>query len=217
MAARVLILTVCFLTASAYIVKASKTEAVPIRESLSGLPMQIGEWRGSDVPLDDRVLSILGVDDYLSRAYVSKTANLGIYVGFYQTQRQGSAIHSPMNCLPGAGWNPVNREYINVPLSSSGPLSDHQIRINRILIEKGLDKAVVLYWYQAHGRVVANEYWGKFYSVVDAMRMNRTDGALVRVVSSFTAPGPQAEAVAEAEATKFVQLTFPLLSRFLPE
>jgi EpsI family protein len=159
---------------------------------------------------------VLGVDDYVSREYISKSGSIGLYVGFYQTQRQGSSIHSPMNCLPGAGWNPGTRSYIAMPVAP-GSASNDQTQINRIMIERGMDRALVLYWYQAHGRVVASEYWGKFYAVLDAMRINRTDGALVRVVSAVRGEGPEAEASAETEATSFVQSIVPLLSRYLPE
>jgi EpsI family protein len=216
MSARILLLMLCFVAASAYIARASKSEPVFTREPLSGFPLQIGKWAGRDVSLDDRVVSVLGVDDYVSRDYVSKTSTMGLYIGFYQSQRQGNTIHSPLNCLPGAGWNPVARSYISIPVASDGFPNDG-FRINRIVIEKGLDRAVVLYWYQAHGRVVANEYWGKFYAVLDAMRINRTDGAMVRVVSPIPGPGQQAEAASESEATSFVQSIFPLLSRYLPE
>jgi len=167
--------------------------------------------------MDERVLSVLAVDDYLSRDYISPASQIGLYVGFYQTQRQGNTIHSPLNCLPGAGWNPVDRSYIKVPVAQAAPAPNDQIEINRITIEKGLDKAVVLYWYQAHGRVVASEYWGKFYAIFDAMKINRTDGAMVRVISPVRVPGEQAEAAAEKEAIRFVQSIFPLLSRYLPE
>jgi EpsI family protein len=217
MTTRILVLTLFFLGASAYIAKASKTEPVFTRDPLSTLPVKIEQWQGRDIPIDDRVLAVLGVDDYVSRDYISKTSALGLYVGFYQTQRQGSTIHSPLNCLPGAGWNPVNRSYITVPVNDGSSETTHEIQVNRIIIEKGLDRAVVLYWYQAHGRIVANEYWGKIYSVVDAMRLNRTDGAMVRVVSSVTSSGSQAEMTAEREAINFVQSIFPLLSRSLPE
>jgi EpsI family protein len=216
MATRIVILIICFLGASAYIAKASQSEPTFTRQPLAGLPMQIDRWQGRDEGLDERVISVLGVDDYVNRRYVSPAGFVGLYVGFYQTQRQGSTIHSPMNCLPGAGWNPVDRNYITIPVSM-GASGLNQAQINRITIEKGLDRAVVLYWYQAHGRVVANEYWGRIYTVLDAMRMNRTDGAMVRVVSSITGPGAQAEAVSEKEAIHFVQSIFPLLSRYLPE
>jgi EpsI family protein len=216
MAARLLVLTLCFVAASAFISKASKSEPTFTREPLSSLSMKLSKWQGRDVPLDDRVLSVLGVDDYLSREYVSKSSTIGLYVGFYQTQRQGSTIHSPMNCLPGAGWNPVSRSYITIPILENS-VSNHDIQINRIIIERGMDRAIVLYWYQAHGRVVANEYWGRIYAVVDAMRFNRTDGAMVRIVSPILDSGPQAELAAEKEAINFAQTIFPLLSRHLPE
>jgi len=215
MATRIIVLTLCFLGASAYIAKASKSEPAFTRQPLAGLSMQIDGWQGRDEVVDDRVLSVLGVDDYLNRRYISPGGVVGLYVGFYRTQRQGNTIHSPLNCLPGAGWNPVDRSYITVPVSSEGS-GLHQVEINRIMIEKGLDKALVLYWYQAHGRVVANEYWGRVYTVLDAMRINRTDGAMVRVVSSIGGSGAQAEAQSEEAAIKFVQSIFPLLSRYLP-
>jgi EpsI family protein len=57
------------------------------------------------------------------------------------------------------------------------------VPINLYIIQKDLDKEIVLYWYQSHGRVVASEYWGKFYLVYDALRLNRTDAALIRIVA----------------------------------
>jgi EpsI family protein len=148
------------------------------------------------------------------RTYARAGAGVvGLYVGFYATQRQGASIHSPLNCLPGAGWVPTQRSYLplTVPTDTGGA---RQLELNRIVIEKGLDREVVLYWYQSHGRVVASEYWGKMYSVLDAIRINRTDAALVRIV----APVNPAAGVEEAEqrATEFARALFPLLGNFLP-
>src|SRR5215831_12638029 len=103
---RVLILSLCFLAASAYIARASRTEPAFAREPLSLLPVQIGAWQGRDFEMSERIVGVLGVDDYVNRSYLSSKSDVSLYVGFYQTQRQGSSIHSPMNCLPGAGWNP---------------------------------------------------------------------------------------------------------------
>jgi EpsI family protein len=211
MTARVLILSICLLAGSGFLAVASQTETTVIREGFDGFPLQIGEWKGRDIPIDKDVLDVLRVDDYLSRGYASNAGVIGLYVGFYQTQRQGSAIHSPLNCLPGAGWNPIRRSYLNLSAGAKN------IEVNRITIQKGAEKQVVLYWYQAHGRIVASEYWGKFYSVLDAIRINRTDAALVRIIRPIYGTDAEAESAAEASAVGFVQSLFPLLSRHLPD
>src|SRR5262249_51646067 len=155
-----LFLSLCFLAASAYIVRASKTEPVLVREPLARLPLGIDPWRGRDYEIEEKVVGVLGVDDYLNRAYVSPDASVYLYVGFYQTQRQGSTIHSPLNCLPGAGWNPLDRSHLRVDVSPEPSAPSRSIEVNRIVIQKGMDRQMVLYWYQAHGRIIASEYWG---------------------------------------------------------
>ena len=97
---------------------------------------------------------------------------MGLYIGYFRTQRTGATIHSPKNCLPGAGWQPVVSETYQLSLDDG-----RKVPINLYVIRKDLDQEIVLYWYQSHGRVVASEYWGKFYMVYDAMRLNRTDAA----------------------------------------
>jgi EpsI family protein len=218
MTARILVLIACFFSASAFIAKASRTEPVMTREALANVPKGIDRWKGHDIGIDEKVLGVLRVDDYLNRVYVSGADSVGIYVGFYQTQRQGATIHSPMNCLPGAGWNPVERSYLHIPVSTN-PIDARKqdIQVNRIVIEKGMERQIALYWYQAHGRVVASEYWGKLYTVLDAMRLSRTDGAMVRILSPILGKGPSAEQQAEKLGVDFVQSVYPLLSRSLPE
>ena len=198
---------------AALIARASKPEITPIRESLSEMPMQIGNWTGlSDQVIDSRVMAVLGVDDYVSRGYFNPDQYvLHLYVGYYQSQRSGDTMHSPMNCLPGAGWDPVKRDHITVPISNG-----LAIDVNRVVILKGLEKQLVMYWYQGHGRVIASEYVGKVYTVLDALRTNRTDAALVRVVCPIEDLAPESEIAAEQRAVDFVKVLFPLLERFLP-
>jgi EpsI family protein len=196
-----------------YLAGATSAETVPPRESLSACPMQIDDWSGKHAaPLDEKVLAILGVDDYVNRLYLNgRGALVSLYIGYYDSQRQGDTIHSPLNCLPGAGWQPVSQDRRQIEVSSGGG-GLRTIEVNRFVIEKGLDRQLVLYWYQSHGRVVASEYWGRAYMVIDAMRLNRTDGALVRVIT----PIVKTEDDAEREAENFVQALFPLLDRYLP-
>jgi EpsI family protein len=125
-------------------------------------------------------------------------------------------MHSPLNCLPGAGWEPVSKAPLSVAVPGASPdAPDPEIVINRYVIQKGIDRELVLYWYQSHGRVVASEYWGKFYLVRDAVRLNRTDGALVRVIAPIV--GDDGEGRAEATAVQFIQTLFPALSGYLPD
>ena len=129
-------------------------------------------------------MKVLGVDDYTNRSYFAPDGRrLGLYIGYHSSQRQGDTIHSPLNCLPGAGWMPTRAGPSHVDVHGTRrQAATAQIEVNRVVIERGLDRQLVLYWYQSHGRVVASEYWGKIYTVVDAIRLNRTDAALVRVI-----------------------------------
>jgi EpsI family protein len=213
MKTRLFLLCLIFLAASAFIARASRPEVVPIREPLSGIPMRIGDWSGQRAPdIDSETMAVLGVDDYVNRVYYSpELFPASLYIGYYQSQREGDTMHSPLNCLPGAGWNPVKNNHISI---SAGDM--RAIEINRIIILKGMDKQVVLYWYHSHGRVIASEYWGKIYTVIDALRTNRTDAALVRVICPTAENDVQTEMFAEQRAIDFVKSLYPLLARFLP-
>src|SRR3954466_15308311 len=190
---------------SAHVVSA---EAVVPREPLAALPLALGEWTGHEAPpLADDVLTQLGVDDYVNREYMKGAMiPVGLYVGYYASQRQGDTIHSPQNCLPGAGWRPVETGLAD--LRTSG----RTVRVNQFVIQKGLDRQVVLYWYQGRGRVVANEYQNKALLMLDAARLHRTNGGLVRMIA------PIATTVEESRQAlmNFAVVMFPHLDRHLP-
>lgn len=211
---RVGLVCLALLGTSVYIAYASRPEVTPLREPLAGLPMQIGNWRGQNAAeIEAKVMAVLGVDDYINRVYYSpEFFPASLYIGYYESQRSGDTIHSPLNCLPGAGWNPVKNDRITVRTDDGT-----EITINRIVIAKGMDKQVVLYWYQSHGRVIASEYWGKIYTVLDALRTNRTDAALVRVICPVAGTGEESERFAERRAVEFVKALYPLSAQFLPE
>jgi EpsI family protein len=212
---RITILSVCFLISAGVIARASKTEAVPPREPFAAFPLQINTWRGQDTErLDERTLEVLGADDYLSRYYRSGEAIVGLYIGYYESQRQGDTIHSPLNCLPGAGWQPLEKSYLPIRVADASG-RESEITVNRYVIEKGLEQQVVLYWYQSHGRVIANEYRSKIFMVYDAARLNRSDAALVRVTSPRFGSNAGLDD-AEARAVQFVKTVFPTLEKFLP-
>jgi EpsI family protein len=213
---RSLILLVCFVAGAGLAARAERPEPVPARATFDRFPMQVGDWQGvQQPPFDANILAVLGVDDYLTRAYVAPDRSaVGLYIGYYGSQRQGDTMHSPLNCMPGAGWEPVSNRMLPISIAADGSAPASQIVVNRYVIQKGLDRQLVLYWYQSHGRVVASEYWGKFYLIRDAMRLNRTDGALVRVIAPIA--GDDGETKAEGQAVGFVKALFPLLGSYLP-
>lgn len=214
---RALVVACCLLAGWGYLARASRAESVPPRESLATLPLNIDGWFGrNEPPFEKSILDVLGVDDYIIRTYWKPGGMaVGLYVGYYYSQRQGDTIHSPLNCLPGAGWQPLEqgRQVIDVKPSTT-TAGTRAIEVNHVVIGKGLDKQLVLYWYQSRDRVVASEYWGKIYTVLDAVKYNRSDAALVRVIVSIPPNVTQKEI--EERATSFVQTVFPLLGRYLP-
>jgi len=200
--------------ASVFLSNARRPEAPLQRIPLSQFPMNIGNWRAEvDPPLEESVLKVLGVDDYLSRAYYKPDgAGVGLYLGFYGSQRQGDTIHSPLNCLPGAGWEPTSEGRLQLDNVDGAGRS---VTVNRYVIQKGLDRNVVLYWYHGRGRVVASEYWSRAYLVRDALLTNRTNGSLVRVIVPV-ASDTQDLGPAQRLAEEFVRGIFPTLDSYLP-
>jgi len=206
-------LCLCLVAATVVITRASKSEPTLPREPFESLPMSIDSFTGRrSANLDPKVLEVLGVEEYVNRVYRSSQAGLplGLYLGYWASQREGDTIHSPMNCLPGSGWQPVQTSRVSVPFAGSGA------ELNRVVVEKSGERLLVFYWYQSHGRVIASEYVSKIHMVLDAIRTNRTDAAMVRVVVPIPLNDPAAEAAAETEALTFVRGLLPLLERHLP-
>jgi EpsI family protein len=213
---RAIVLSITLLCGAAAVVRANRPEQAPARVAFETFPVQLGDWTGQQLPpMERNVLKVLGVDDYLNRIYSHPDRSVaGVYIGYYKSQRQGDSIHSPQNCLPGSGWEPLERTDLTIPTTTAaGPTN---ISVNRYLIQKGVDRQLVLYWYQSHGRVVANEYWSKFFLIRDAVRMNRTDAALVRVIVPIASNDEISESRAEKQAVDFVKLLFPQLPQYLP-
>lgn len=187
-------------------------EVIPAREPLAAMPAVIDDRTGTDVPIDQETLDVLGAGDFLSRIYTGNAgaAPVGLFIGYFPSQRTGVTIHSPKNCLPGAGWSFESSRYVDL-----NDAVGKQHRVGEYIISNGDNRQFVIYWYQAHGRSVANEYAAKMYMVADAMRMNRTDGALVRVITPIE-PREGMEA-ARARAETFTSQLAPMLSRYIPD
>lgn len=186
-------------------------EAEVIRKPLSEIPQKFGEWqqKGDGIRFDKQTESVLRTTDYTMREYYLPDGRQGnIYVGYYASQRSGATYHSPQNCLPGAGW--VMKEPASVEIKTPGGKT---FIANRYRIENGIYDEIMIYWYQGRGRTEANEYKDKAHTIWDSVWRSRSDGAMIRVMTSV--------GYDEAEATQAaIDLSAQLadkLPEFIPE
>lgn len=187
-----------------------QAEVLPPHQTVDSFPSQIGPWKGSTITIPSADLAILGPGEFLERLYHNpEKPSVDFFLAYFPSQRTGDTIHSPKHCLPGSGWTPVQSSVISVPWGDGNVL-----HANEYVLQLGSSREVVLYWFQSHGRTVASEYWARLYLLADAVRTNRTDGALVRVI----APVAEGETVASGEkrALGFTQLILPLLGKYIP-
>jgi EpsI family protein len=202
---------VLLLEAFAFYAVASRSELVPDVSPLSTMPWTADSWNTvREVEIEPEVKEILHADDTLSRIYTDSEGNVAsLFVAFFRTQRTGQVPHSPKNCLPGSGWEPVESGFISVNV----PDQPVPITINRYVVQHGDDKSVVLYWYQTHQRVVAKEYSARLWLIADAIRYRRSDTALVRIVIPVRGNDTNA---ATARGVGFVKSILPSVTRQLP-
>ena len=209
-----MILRCCVLTAvlfGAWTVRASldAPKVVTTAAPLTAFPASIGAWQGHDSPLDQEVVKVAAVDDYLNRYYRSNAGELGLYVGYYQSQRQGESLHSPLFCLPGSGWQPLDTSEVALAAAeASNP-------VKKLVIERGADRLLVLYWYQTLKRITGSEVARKFFLVTDALGSGRTDVALVRIIAPIDSRDRSSEARAMQLARPFAEQVLPEVQRQL--
>lgn len=178
---------------------------------LKDFPAEIGDWRqrGDEIRFGEQTESVLKTSDYTMREYILPNGRLAnVYVGYYSSQRSGATYHSPQNCLPGAGWVMTQPERIEIQTPSG-----KTFEANRFIIENGIYNEVLIYWYHGRGRTVASEYSDKIYTVFDSITRRRSDGSMVRVMTSVG----DSEAEATAEAVKLSALLAEELKSFIPD
>jgi EpsI family protein len=170
---------------------------MPLARPLTEIPMSLEGYDGTELKVSEAEQRVAGMSSYVSRTYGrDSTPAFWVYVGYYESQTQGKTIHSPKNCLPGAGWEPLESAPVQLALPT-GPVT-----VNRYLIANNNQRALVLYWYQGRGRISANEYLVKWELLRDATLRQRTDEALVRVIVPIRGTEEEAEALARRVAER---------------
>jgi EpsI family protein len=191
---------------------------VPPSTPLNEMPMQIDGRMATDVPLDQEVLDVLGKGVFLDRMYYApkdstipgSQSPISLFIGYFPTQRTGQSIHSPQNCLPGAGWSFLSSGVTQL----TGP-GGRKYTVGEYLISDGRSSQEVLYWYRVHGRSIANDYKAKLYTLADSIRYSRTDAALVRIITPMLPDESRAQA--HDRAVGFAERVVPLLPAYVPD
>lgn len=186
-------------------------EIIPPHRELVFFPQRVGSWDGRDQRISSDVLQTLGPGDFLARTFHNDSGDVppvSLFVAYFGNQGFGSSLHSPKNCLPGSGWSALESRRVKISLPGLEPFA-----ANRYLISKRGKRGLVLYWFWAHNRSVASEYWAKIYLIEDAIRLNRSDGSLIR----FSTDLEQGESEANAERRLMSLLgdIVPELERYL--
>ncbi len=123
---------------------------------------------------------VLGANDYHIASYTSpaEAQPVDLFVAWYAKQTEGDGIHSPQGCIPVGGWEVSEWTTTTVTLATG-----ETVPLVRAVIQKGLVRQLVYYWFEERGRRLTNDYVAKAYTVWDSVTIGRTDGALVRLVT----------------------------------
>jgi exosortase D (VPLPA-CTERM-specific) len=181
------------------------------RESLALFPMQLGDWRGWPQQLDPATAGVLGADDHLAARFTGEAGQVDLLLTFHRSLAGGKGgVHSPAICLPAGGWevSQWTRETVEMPAGAS------PITVNRAVIQKGLQRQLVYYWFEQRGERTASEYALKFHALFDALATGRSDGGMVRLVTPFERT--EDIAAAEARLAEIVRRLAPILPRYFP-
>jgi exosortase D (VPLPA-CTERM-specific) len=191
----------------------ARAEVRPARTDFTRFPMQIAQWSGRRESIESMYLDILKLDDYVLANYAVEAAPpVNLYVAYYESQRGGRSAHSPSSCQPGGGWRMSEFRRNELPGLGAGGTT---LPLNRVIIEQGEQRQLVYYWFKQRERVVTNEYLVKWYLLWDSLIRNRSDGALVRLITPLAA-GEQA-AQGDARLVAFAHEAVPNISGYVPD
>ncbi len=186
-----------------------RTEIIPQRSRFVAFPTRLADWQGHLSSLDVATEQFLKVDDYILADYSRPSGKaVNLYVAYYASQRTNESPHSPIVCLPGGGWLITLLE--RKTFASAGA----EYPYNRVIIQNGSSRDLVYYWFDERGRAVADEYLAKWYLLANSITKNRTDGALIRLITSINPDEPEADA--DRRLQSFMQVALPRLTDYLP-
>lgn len=200
---------------AAFVLTPAPDRVLPDRDQFALFPRRVADWNSYTIPLEPDVARVLGADDYINAVFTQPGAQatyVNFFAAYYDKQTEGSGIHSPEVCLPVGGWEvySIDPTPVSLPNTVYGDFN-----VNRAVIEKGLSRQLVYYWFEQRGARMTNDYLAKINVVYDSLTTGRTDGAMVRFVTPINRG--ETEADADARLQGFMAELLPKLPRYIPE
>jgi len=188
-------------------------ERIPTKKNLDQFPLKIGEWNADrHLRMAQHFIDVLDLSEYVIMNY-QKTdeKKINFYVAYYESQRKGESIHSPATCLPGSGWSFNQSGTVKI---TGVPGNYGTYEVNRAVMQFGRNRQIAYYWFPVRGRILNDAYQLKIYNFWDALTQQRTDGALVRLITSVY----EDESLEDSEKRlqDFVRDVAPVLKEYLP-
>ncbi len=206
------IVSVLMILGAVLISYTSHSENVPPHHPFSTFPLKIDGWKGKTDRFSDEVYKALGVEDSFLADYISQNGGrINLYIGYYQSQREGDLIHSPKNCMPGAGWGIADSSLIEI--RNTAEPGNPKVKVIKLTLENGPRKQIMLYWFHSRGRIISSEYSQKIYLVVDSVLRHRTDGSFVRLIAPVQNNDDKA---ALRDLINFSEQLMPILKEYIP-
>ena len=193
-------------TLSTFTIK-HKEQVIPSRTSFDSYPLEISGWKGRRYEFENGENLILRLKDYHLVNYNKANTSINVYMGYTDSQRSNSVPHSPKSCIPGGGWEITDTRLREIIIDKHT-----KFKVTRMLISKGEAKQLVYYWFRQRGRDLSNEFPMKFAMLYDAIKINRTDGALIR----YSTVVYDSESEADQSLSDFIRLNYPILPQFIP-
>ncbi len=190
----------------------SHVEDIPPHRPFSTFPRNIDGWKGRTGRFSDKVYRVLGVEDSYLADYTAQNGDqINLYIGYYQSQREGDLIHSPKNCMPGAGWGITDSSLVEI--RNTARPGNPKVKVIKLILENGSRKQIMLYWFHSRGRIISSEYWQKIYLVMDSVFRHRTDGSFVRLIAPVRNNNDKA---ALDNLINFSEQLMPILKEYIP-
>ena len=190
-----------------------REELTPSRQTFLDFPMDISGWRGTPMAMEKQYVDTLRFDDYLLADFQGPTTAgpVNFYIAYYQSQKKGQSAHSPKTCLPGGGWEMNSLTETSVTENGTGKV----FPANRVVIQKGDFRQIVLYWFKQRDRLITDEYLVKAFLFWDSMTRRRSDGALIRLTAPLLTG--EDETAVDRRLQQFASLIQPIMSAYVPD